>query len=351
MIAAVANMAAETGIAPACDALNVSRATFYRRQAPVHGPHRQKAVPRSLTATERIDVLDLLHEARFVDLAPAEVYATLLDEGRFLCSISTMYRVLHAAAEVRERRRLRVHRDYVTPELLAERPNQVWSWDITKLKGPQKWSYYHLYVIIDVFSRYVVGWMIAHRESAVLAERLIEATCERQGIKREQLTLHADRGSSMTSKAVAFLLADLGVTKTHSRPHVSNDNPYSEANFKTMKYHLDFPERFGSIEHGRAFAGPFFDWYNDEHHHSGIALLTPHDVHFGLAAARVEARTVVLRAAQVQHPERFVHGVPTAEAAPTTAWINRPAGAGAPRENAPGQSGAMQGGHPCEPER
>jgi len=353
-MAAVTEVGADIGVVAACDALNVSRATFYRQRAPMYGPKQRKAVPRALTASERAVVLALLHEGRFVDQAPAEVYATLLDEGRFVASISTMYRILHDHAEVRERRALREHRAYATPELLAERPNQVWSWDITKLKGPVKWSYFHLYVIIDIYSRYVVGWMLAHRESAELAERLISTTCERQHIERSQLTLHADRGSSMTSKPVAFLLSDLGSTKTHSRPHVSNDNPYSEAYFKTMKYHLDFPERFSSIEHARSFAGPFFDWYNQEHHHSGIALLTPFDVHHGLAEATVAARTSILRQAYAVHPERFVKGLPSAQAAPKAAWINKPnekpvAGAGAPRDDSRGDEGPVEG-HPREPE-
>lgn len=349
--------AAETiGIAPACEALGVPRASFYRWQRPVYGPKEPRATPRALDASERAEVLAVLHEDRFVDKPPAEIYATLLDEGRYLASISTMYRILHENAEVRERRDQRPHTAYAAPELLAERPNQVWSWDITKLKGPQKWSYFHLYVILDVFSRYIVGWMVAHRESAVLAEKLIATTCQRQEIGRDQLTLHADRGSSMKSKPVAFLLADLGVTKTHSRPQVSNDNPYSEANFKTLKYRPDFPDRFDSIEVARTYVGPFVDWYNTEHHHSGIGLLTPHDLHHGLAQERLDARTAVLRAAQQAHPERFVHGIPAARQAPTAAWINRPkpqavdVGAGAPQEGAQRQPGCVPEGHPWEPE-
>jgi putative transposase len=353
---AVANAGAEIGISAACDALGVPRASFYRWRAPVHGPHPKKASPRALAASERAAVLGVLHEDRFVDQAPAEVYATLLDEGRYIASISTMYRILHDHDEVRERRKQTRHASYTAPELLAVKPNQVWSWDITKLKGPEKWSYFHLYVILDIFSRYIVGWMVAHRESAVLAEKLIATTCERQGIQRDQLTLHADRGSSMKSKPVAFLLADLGVTKTHSRPHVSNDNPYSEANFKTLKYRPGFPERFGSIEDARAHAGPFVNWYNNEHHHSGVALLTPRDVHHGLAQVRVDARTQVLRAAQATHPERFVHGLPTASQPPSAVWINPPkattvdAGAGAPQDRCPPKAGGEPEGHPWEPE-
>jgi len=269
-------------------------------------------------------VLEQLHTPRFVDLAPGEVYATLLDEGRYLCSERTMYRLLAAHAEVRERRDQLRHPVYAVPELLARRPNELWSWDITKLLGPAKWTYFYLYVMLDVFSRYVVGWLVAHRESATLAEQFIHATCARQGIGRAQLTIHADRGSAMTSKPVAFLLADLGVTKTHSRPHVSNDNPFSEAQFKTLKYRPAFPDRFGSIQDARAHGHVFFPWYNTEHHHSGLGLLTPHDVHFGLAEQRVAARAAVLATAHAAHPERFLAGPPAPAAVPTQVWINAP---------------------------
>ena len=269
-------------------------------------------------------MLDVFHEDRFADLAPAQVYATLLDEGRYICSERTMYRVLAANHEVRERRALLMHPRYEAPELLATALNQLWSWDITKLKGPTTWSYFYLYVIIDVFSRCVVGWMLAPHESATLAEKLIEETCERHDIKPGQLTIHADRGSSMRSKLVAQLLADLGVTKTHSRPHVSNDNPFSEAGFKTLKYRPDFPERFGCIEDARAYCVDFFAWYNGEHHHSGIGLNTPDDVHYGRADQRREDRARVLAAAHAAHPERFVRGVPQAPQLPTAVWINKP---------------------------
>jgi putative transposase len=279
---------------------------------------------RALSEGERKRVLDVLHEPRFVDLAPAEVYATLLDEGTYLCSERTMYRVLAAEGEVRERRAQRQHPVYQAPELLATKPNALWSWDITKLKGPAKWSYFNLYVVLDVFSRFVVGWMVAHRESATLAERLITTCCERQSILPGDLTIHADRGSAMTSKSVALLLADLGVTKTHSRPHVSNDNPYSESQFKTMKYRPDFPERFGSIQDSRSHCEVFFNWYNLEHRHSGIGLLTPFDVHHGLAEERRANRAAVLRAAYDATPERFVRQIPVPPALPTAAWINPP---------------------------
>jgi len=252
--------------------------------------------------------LEILHEPRFVDLAPAEVYATLLDEGQYVCSERTLYRILSENQEIRERRDQLRHPAYAAPELLATRPNEVWSWDITKLLGPTKWTYFYLYVILDIFSRYVVGWMVAYRESAALAQRLIEESCARQGILPGQLTVHADRGSSMIAKPVALLLADLGVAKTHSRPHVSNDNPYSEAQFKTLKYRPDFPDRFGGIQDARVFCRCFFPWYNIEHHHAGIGLLTPHDLHHGLATVRVNQRAATLTAAYAAHPERFPTG-------------------------------------------
>jgi len=313
------------GVARLCTALGVPPATYYRRRRPSpEPPPPRPSPPRALPPAEQAAVLEVLHEPRFVDLAPAEVYARLLDEQRYLCSERTMYRILAAHQEVRERRDQLRHPQHAAPQLLATRPNQLWSWDITKLLGPATWTYFYLYVILDVFSRYVVGWMVAHRESATLAEKLIRETCARQGIARGALTLHADRGSSMTSKPVAFLLADLGVTKTHSRPHVSDDNPFSEAQFKTLKYRPDFPDRFGSIMDARGFCQMFFRWYNTEHHHSGIGLLTPQDVHLGRAATRVAARAAVLALAYSAHPERFVRGVPQPTTAPTAVWINPP---------------------------
>jgi putative transposase len=269
-------------------------------------------------------VLDLLHSERFVDQAPAEVYAILLDEGVYLCSVRTMYRVLEEAQEVRERRNQARHPQYAKPELLATQPNEVWSWDITKLLGPVKWTYFYLYVILDIFSRYVVGWMVARRESAGLANRLIQESCQKQGIGPAQLTLHADRGSSMASKCVAMLLADLGVTKTHSRPHVSNDNPFSESQFKTLKYRPEFPKRFGSIEDARAFCRDFFHWYNNEHRHSGIGWLTPETVHYGRAKRAISARQAVLDEAHARHPERFIRKPPKAPELPEAVWINPP---------------------------
>jgi putative transposase len=266
----------------------------------------------------------VLNSERFGDQAPGEVYATLLDEGNYLCSERTMYRILAANEQVRERRDQLRHPAYQAPELLASRPNEVWSWDITKLLGPAKWTYFYLYVILDIFSRYVVGWMLAYRESAELAKKLIEQTVERHSIAPGTLTVHADRGAAMTAKAVAFLLAGLGVTKTHSRPHVSNDNPYSESQFKTMKYRPEFPERFGCYQDAHRFCGEFFPWYNHGHHHSGLGYLTPYEVHYGLAEKRREQRAAVLKEAFAKNPQRFVRGLPQPALLPTTAWINKP---------------------------
>lgn len=288
-------------------------------------PVRESTVsPRALPSGERADVRQVLNSERFADQPPREVYATLLDEGKYLCSWRTMYRILDENQEVRERRNQLRHPHYTKPELLAIQPNQLWSWDITKLLGPTKWTYYYLYNILDVFSRYSVGWMIAEQESASLAEELIAATCVRQNIQPGQLTIHADRGSSMSSKPVALLMADLGVTKTHSRPHVSNDNPFSEAQFKTLKYRPDYPERFGCQADARTWATEFFRWYNYEHHHSAIALLTPADVHFGRAQTVLDQRQQVLHAAYLKNPERFVKGRSIPAQVPPAVWINPP---------------------------
>jgi putative transposase len=322
----VIDIAPELGVSATCGAFGVPRASYYRKRAPVLGPKPRRVSPaRRMCDAERGAVLAVLHEPRFVDLAPAQVHATLLEEGRYLCSLRTMHRVLAENAETRERRDQLRHPSYTRPQLLATRPNELWSWDITKLLGPAKWTYFHLYVLLDVFSRYVVGWTIAHRESAALAQKLIAETCERQGIAAGQLTLHADRGSSMTSKPVAFLLADLGVTKTHSRPHVSDDNPFSESHFKTLKYRPETPERFGAIEDARGWGSDLIDWYNHEHHHSGLAMLTPADVHFGRVEQRVAERQVVLDAAFHAHPERFPHGRPIVQRPSREVWINKPA--------------------------
>ena len=337
-MAVVAQQRTGIGIAPACAALSMARASFYRRQHPKGAvPQRPCFVPRTLSPEERTRVLARLTDDRFADRAPAQVYATLLDEGTFLCSIPTMYRILRESRLVRDRRNQRRHPSYHKPELLATGPNAVWSWDITKLLGPVKWTYFHLYVILDIFSRYVTGWMVAPRESAALAQRLIAETCATQGIVSGQLFLHADRGTSMTSKPVALLMADLGVTRSHSRPQVSNDNPFSEAQFKTLKYRPDFPARFGSLEDARIFCQGFFSWYNGEHRHSGIGLMTPATVHDGRASMVREARQRVLTAAYAAHPERFVRQPPQPPLLPHAVWINPPKeestsqeGAGAP---------------------
>ncbi len=315
------------GLRRACETLGVNRAALYRRRDRragkcLCGPRPEP--PLKLSEEERQTVLDLMHSERFLDASPHTIYATLLDEGRYYCSVRTLYRLLEQAGELRERRNQRPHPQYSKPELLATGPNELWSWDITKLKGPAKWTYFYLYVILDVFSRCVVGWMVATRESAALAEKLIGETCIKQGIERGELTLHADRGSSMTSKPVAFLLADLGVTKTHSRPHVSNDNPFSEAQFKTLKYRPEFPKCFGSLEDARAFCRPFFRWYNTEHRHSGIAFMTPESVHYGRAPAIIHTRVETLKAAFEAHPERFKGKQPTPQHMPTEVWINPP---------------------------
>jgi putative transposase len=273
---------------------------------------------------ERSQVLEVLHEPRFADLSPAEVYATLLDEGHHLCSERTMYRILNENREVRERRDVLRHPNYAAPELLATRPNELWSWDITKLLGPAKWTYYYLYVILDVFSRYVVAWTVAHQQLASLAKRLMEEACRQQGIKPGQLTIHGDNGAPMISKTVAFLMADLGITKTHSRPHVSNDNPFSESHFKTLKYRPEFPDRFGSIQHARSVCGELFPWYNLEHRHAGLAMLTPYDMHYGLAEMRIQQRAQVLEQAYAANPHRFVRGIPTPALPPKEVWINKP---------------------------
>jgi putative transposase len=278
----------------------------------------------------------VLHQERFWDTAPASVYGTLLDEGSYLCSTSTMYRLLRSQGETCDRRRHATHPTRVKPELLATAPNQVWSWDITKLAGPAKWTWYHLYVILDIFSRYAVGWMVAAREAAVLAERLLADTIASQQVEADQLTVHADRGTSMTSKPVALLLADLGVTKSHSRPKVSNDNPYSESQFKTLKHHPTFPDRFGSLEDARAFLKGFFGWYNFQHRHAGIGLLTPADVHYGRAAQITVARGAVLDAAFAGHPERFVGKPPQPPRLPEVVWINKPLDPLEPPQQFPG---------------
>ncbi len=324
MIQSAERLGETVGVSRACQALDVSRASVYRARQVVEPERQPAAPPRTLSQAEKAEVRQILNSERFQDSAVREVYATLLDEGQYLCSWRTMYRILDANDEVCERRNQLRHPNYVKPELLATQPNELWSWDITKLLGPAKWTYYYLYDILDVFSRFVVGWMIAARESASLAKELIAETCTRQGIQPDQLTVHADRGSSMTSKPVAFLLADLGVTKTHSRPHTSNDNPYSEAQFKTLKYRPDYPDRFGCQQDARRWAKDFFAWYNYEHHHTALGLLTPADVHYGRAQTVIQQRQQVLQAAYQKNPERFVKGLPKPQPLPDAVWINPP---------------------------
>jgi putative transposase len=326
---ATTELAPVVGVAGACRALGVSRAGFYRRQQPprVRGaPTTRRASPRALSQDERQNILAVLNAPRFVDQAPAQVNTALLDDGVYYCSTRTMYRVLDASKEVRERRNLLCHPHYHKPELVASGPNQVWSWDITMLPGPGKGTRFHLYVILDIFSRYVVGWLLAERECAYLAERLIRESCTKQNVQPEQLTIHSDRGPSMKSQTVAQLLAALGIIKSQSRPHVSNDNPFSESQFKTLKYRPEFPDRFASYEEARAFCVAFFAWYNDEHYHSGLQMLTPSSVHYSQAGPILAQRALILQAAHAAHPERFVHGQPKLKRAPATVWINPPKG-------------------------
>jgi len=324
---AVQKLSRSVGVKRACEELSVPRASYYRKRKRNLSPplvSRRRSSARRLREEEKAAVLACLHEERFQDCSPAQVYASLLDEGRYHCSIRTMYRLLAAEGESRERRDQLIRPAYAKPELLATGPNQLWSWDITKRRGPVKWTFYYLYVILDVFSRYVTGWMIAYRESADLAKQLIEHSCEKQNIAPGQLTIHADRGSSMTSKSVALLLTDLGVAKTHSRPHVCDDNPYSESHFKTLKYRPGFPDRFGSIEEARRFCVEFFPWYNHEHHHSGLHLMTPAIVHYGQVEELLGRRQSVLDVAYQAHPERFVKRPPQHPSLPKAVWINPP---------------------------
>jgi putative transposase len=315
------------GVASACAALNVPRSSFYRfssARPPTPARQPRPTPARALTTQERHDVVGILNSERFMDQPPRQVYATLIDEGTYLCSVRTMYRILGAEGQVRERRDQLRHPTYQRPELVATAPNQVWSWDITKLLGPEKWTYFYLYVILDIFSRYVVGWMVAPNESAHLAQRLITETCEKQNVVPGQLTIHADRGAAMIAKSTAQLYADLGIAGSHSRPHVSNDNPYSESQFKTLKYRPEFPDRFGSLEHAVTIAQALLGWYNTEHHHSALGFLTPEDVHYGRAESVLAQRQRVLDEAYAKNPERFVRARPTTPALPGPAWINQP---------------------------
>ena len=326
MIRAAEELAPTVGVARACRALEVARSSVYRHRRPPSPRPRsaRRPSPRALAAEERVRVLATLHEERFADRAPAAAYATLLEEGRYLCSIRTMYRVLDGAGELKERRAQRRHPHREPPRLVATAPNQVWTWDITRLAGPRKWTTYPLYVVLDLFSRYVVGWMVASRESAALARRLVREACARQGIAPGQLTLHQDRGAPMTAKTFSQLLMDLDILASYSRPRVSDDNPHAESHFKTMKYGPSYPGRFEAQEAARAWCGPFFRAYNAEHRHSGLGLLTPDAVHHGRAGELQAARQRVLADAYAARPERFVRGAPRAPRIPTEVWINRP---------------------------
>jgi putative transposase len=328
MMSACIELAMVTGVAEACRILEMPRSTLYRLRKPVFKPpkaeRKRTKSPRALDDAEKEEVRILLNSERFQDQSPREIYATLLDEGVYLCHWRTMYRILDEHKEVRERRNQLRHPTYGKPELLATEPNQLWSWDITKLRGPVKLCYYYLYVMLDVFSRYVVGWMVAERESAALAGELIAAACANQGVEEDQLTIHADRGGPMIAKPVTLLMSDLGVTKSHSRPRVPDDNAYSEAHFRTLKYYPTYPECFGSLLDARQWSQRFFNWYNQQHHHTGLSLLTPADVHYGRAQEKLARRQVVLQQAYQLHPERFVKGHPTPAQLPNAVWINQP---------------------------
>jgi len=323
VIETVESLADDVGISAACRALGVPRSSLYRAQKPPTEPAPRPTPARAMDEEEKAEVRDVLNSERFWDCAPREVYGTLLDEDTYYCHWRTMYRILEEHSEVCERRNQRSHPSSTRPELKATGPNQLWSWDITYLRG-LKGIFFYLYMVIDVYSRYIVGWMIAKWESSELAEQLIADTCIKEGIEPEQLTLHADRGSAMRSKTIAQLLIELGVSKSHSRPHTPTDNPYSEAQFKTMKYRPDYPKAFRSKGQASAWVREFAHWYNHEHHHTGLALMTPTVVHHGQAEQVVQQRQQVLDAAYAAHPERFVRGKPTPPKLPEVVWINEP---------------------------
>jgi putative transposase len=324
MMTIVEQLGQQIGLSAACRSLNMARSSLYRHRQAQPEPQPRPTPSRALSPEERHQVRQVLNSERFVDQAPRQVYATLLDEQQYLCHWRTMYRILEQHQEVAERRNQARHPTYHKPELLATGPNQLWSWDITQLKGPQKWLYFYLYVILDVFSRYVVGWLIAEQEQADLAELLIAETCAKQAIAPGQLTLHSDRGSPMKSKQVSQLLIDLGIIKSHSRPHISDDNPFSEAQFKTLKYRPDYPDRFADLPHAQLWGRSTFTWYNDQFYHSALGLLTPATVHYGQAEIVLAQRQQVLLAAYEAHPERFVKGMPVVPAPPKEVWINKP---------------------------
>ena len=324
-MSAAAELMPQMGVRCALGALGASHATWYRRQQPCPQRARRRAAPPlALSGTERAAIVDTLTSPRFADCTPYTAYARLLDEGTYLASVRTFYRLLSAQGLVHERRNQLTHPPHTKPELIATAPNQVWSWDITRLRSALKWQHFYLYVLLDIFSRYVVGWLVAQAETAGLAGALIEESCDKHGIARERLILHSDRGSPMRAKTTAELLVDLGVAASFSRPRVSNDNPFSEAQFKTLKYRPEFPERFDSIEHARAHLRGFFAWYNEEHRHSGIGFMSPAAVHFGRAQALQQQRAAVLQAAYAAHPQRFKGRLPTPPALPQIVGINLP---------------------------
>lgn len=327
MTSALSILVPLAGVVAACAALGVCRASYYRAKQPPKPATPRSRPPRALSDEQRAEVLGVLDSDLYADKAPAQVYAALLDDGKRLCSIRTMYRVLAAVDQVRERRDQRRHPSYVKPRLVARAPNQVWTWDITKVPSPTKGVFYYLYVVLDIFSRSVVGWAVTESESAAVGQHVIDDACTRHGIRPGQLTIHADRGSPMTARSTALLYADLGITQSHSRPSVSDDNPFSEAAFKTFLYRPEMPDRFGSLVDARTFFGELLTWYNERHYHSGIALLTPADVHRGTATSIIAARQVVLDAAYQRNPERFVRGAPRHPAVPDAVWINQPTAA------------------------
>lgn len=321
----IETLSSKIGVKSACDEIGLPRSTYYFWSQPKKRSQPAKRIPNfAYSIKERETIVSVLNSEWYLDQTPYEIYSSELDNGNYWCSVRTMYRILHNHDQVQERRNQRRHITYSKPELLATHPNQVWSWDITKLKGPRKWTYFYLYVIVDIFSRLIVGWMVAFSEKAVLAKKLIADSCRKQQIQKGQLTLHADRGSSMRSKPVALLLSDLGVTKSHSRPYTSNDNPYSESHFKTMKYRPDFPGSFQSMNEAREFCKSFFDWYNSKHYHSGLEFLTPESVHYGFADTILDHRNQVLMEAFQKHPEWFRGKKPKVKKLPKAVYINKP---------------------------
>jgi len=327
-MALTTELAAKVGVRRACRALGLPSASYYRQQSPpaTAEPRARKCPPspRALSADEEQAVLDVLHEERFVDRSPAHVEAALLDDGKWLCSERTMYRILSKHGEVKERRNQRQHPKYAIPRLCATGPNQVWTWDTSRIRGPGRGQWYYLYVLLDLFSRKVVGWTLSRRLRAVVAAHLLEETLKREGVSPWEITIHNDRGGEFLAKDIVKLMELLDMTRSLSRPRTSNDNPHSESSFKTMKYHPEYPGGFAEYEDAWAYFGKYFDWYNHEHRHSGIAYLTPHSVHVGLGAETLDRRAVVKQAAFERTPNRFVHGSPVRAELPDEVWINKP---------------------------